>query len=1497
MNNSSRIFRNSRDIHNGNCIVQRLAFLVLSLLLVHQIQAVGSATLTALTISPDTIDVTSGADTLTVSLSVSDSVGLQDIYLSFLEPAAWSSHSVNSDTWSNFSAGVMDYTGTNEFIIPKGVRSGLWTLYSISFYNTAYQSTYYSADDLQALGFPYEFNVISNWDTIPPVLDSLAISSDTVDVTTVNASIGISISISDENSGVEYANIHCVSPSGHDELNFTYSGISAGTTTYSGTANSMINRFVEAGTWTISRVYMYDDRSNHIHYTTDDLIGMGLPHSFEVISNEDYEGPVLQDFSFSPTQIEYTNRVTIPSDSIQVQISASDDVSGLSYIGVTFSSPISNDYDYETGTVRIYISGSELNFSDSIFVDFQYPPIPPGVWVASIRLVDNDENMRDYSFGTLDSLGFPSRLTIGHGGPAFHVTPLGDDESGDGSVERPFATIQQAIESTRTGDTVMVSDGIYTGEGNRDIHLPSSGLKSITVTSENGPELTILDCQNLGRGFEFSDYHYDQNTVLNGFTIQNGLDTYYGGGIYLSGWHVSPIISNMIIKNCSAQNGGGISMLDFAWDSGIESSPLFINCRIENNSSEVDGGGVYIYDSQDKGGFAPVFVNCTISGNTATGYGGGMFVADAAPIILNSVIAYNQADKGGGLYSRGKYAINVPNYTYITMINNTMASNRSTTQGDGILAYNSQNSILNSIIWDNDLVGDTLNIDYSLVQGGWPGAGNLDSDPLFADSSLGDYSLQAGSPGIDAGNPQVLFLDIDGSRNDMGYLGGRGLFTSFNRYTFDPIGISESGNHFRDKEFSITNLSADSVLIESASFSTENFSLSTAQFPRIIAPFSSDTLSINFHPQVTGENQDSLAIEIADLGVSFIYLQGLGLGESTLYGSIKGILSAAGSPYLIMDHVTINHGDSLIIEPGVELRFTGWYKFTVYGRLRAIGTETDSIIFTHQENTADSLWWGLRFKNGDDGSELRYCRIEYGRAQLSGYGYTSDFRGGGIYISSTALTVSHCTISNNQASWDKGGGIAIVGSSKTPHIVNCVIENSRGQGIACFGSVPKIKNSIIQNNSSSGVYLEAASPVFENVTIRNNAGGIEIASSFEGESAPVFSHCLITGNTTISQGAGIYCEDGDAKPRFINCTIVDNTLSHSGEGAGLYISRSAEIWVINSIIANNTPDGICSNDAYSKTLKVAYSNIQGGYAGIGGNRDSVQWLAGNVDEDPLFVDPNREVYALLENSPAIDTGTHFFVYGNDTIVNLSPEEFSGSAPDMGAFETTLTTVHPGDADNNGVVDAYDVLPIGIFFNQIGAPRTNQGFGWDAVSAIQYLEPAATYADVNGDGVVDERDVIGIGVNWGNTYSAPLQAFSINPEDSSMMNRHRTSFTTLYYSLMGDSEPVQGMKSLLRSVLGIEIPQDYQLLQNYPNPFNPVTTIRYSLPQTSDVVISIYNLKGQIVHQIQSDSQPAGWYQYQWNGTDQSGRQVATGMYFTRLEAGAFSKSIKMVHLK
>ena len=112
------------------------------------------------------------------------------------------------------------------------------------------------------------------------------------------------------------------------------------------------------------------------------------------------------------------------------------------------------------------------------------------------------------------------------------------------------------------------------------------------------------------------------------------------------------------------------------------------------------------------------------------------------------------------------------------------------------------------------------------------------------------------------------------------------------------------------------------------------------------------------------------------------------------------------------------------------------------------------------------------------------------------------------------------------------------------------------------------------------------------------------------------------------------------------------------------------------------------------------------------------------------------------------------------------------------------------------------------------------------------------------------------------------------------------------------EGIENLQNLLASL----IPEETALLANYPNPFNPETWIPYQLAKSADVVLTIYDMNGQLIRRLTVGQQAAGMYQSRsraayWDGRNQLGESVASGLYFYTLTADDFTATRRMLILK
>ena len=326
----------------------------------------------------------------------------------------------------------------------------------------------------------------------------------------------------------------------------------------------------------------------------------------------------------------------------------------------------------------------------------------------------------------------------------------------DGSGD--FPTIQAAIDGAPGGDIILLAGGTYTGAGNKNIYY---NQKPVIVRGRDGPERTVIDCQNDGIGFIFNN-HEDPACRLEGVTVTNGYAN-YGAGIFIS--ESSPTIVDCIISgNTAYYDGGGIEIYN-------NSYPTIESCVISGNDAYSNNGGGIDTDSYSD----PTIAGCFITGNDAANYGGGITLIYSTATITNCTISENSAASYGG-------AIYVNNYEGSTdglFTNNTLSGNTAD-RGGAMRLYYSDMDIANCIMW-GDIApggypeiykyGGSPTITYSDIQGGYAGAGNIDSDPLFVNPAGHDYHILSGSPCKDTGTDAGVVSDIDGGPRpvDAGY--------------------------------------------------------------------------------------------------------------------------------------------------------------------------------------------------------------------------------------------------------------------------------------------------------------------------------------------------------------------------------------------------------------------------------------------------------------------------------------------------------------------------------------------------------------------------------------------------------------------------------------------------------------------------------------------------------------------------------------------------------
>ena len=215
--------------------------------------------------------------------------------------------------------------------------------------------------------------------------------------------------------------------------------------------------------------------------------------------------------------------------------------------------------------------------------------------------------------------------------------------------------------------------------------------------------------------------------------------------------------------------------------------------------------------------------------------------------------------------------------------------------------------------------------------------------------------------------------------------------------------------------------------------------------------------------------------------------------------------------------------------------------------------------------------------------------------------------------------------------------------------------------------------------------------------------------------------------------------------------------------------------------------------------------------------------------------------------------------------------------------------------------------IGIVVNEIASQFTDYDANRDGVVNVldlvfiagRFGQSGPNSADVNGDGVVSILDLIKVASALNEAAAAP----SLHSTGLPILSASDIRGWLIQAQSLGfvDAELQRGIL-LLEQLLAVLIPKETELLSNYPNPFNPETWIPYRLAKDAFVTLTIYDQRGSVIRRFNVGHQTAAVYERRaqaiyWDGRNEVGDRVASGIYFYTLTAGDYSATRKMVILK
>ena len=748
-------------------------------------------------------------------------------------------------------------------------------------------------------------------------------------------------------------------------------------------------------------------------------------------------------------------------------------------------------------------------------------------------------------------------------------------------VPAEFLTIQDAIEASESGDSVLVSPGLY----QENINFEGKLITVSSLYTINGDSLligtTIIDAQQNGSVVTFASGE-DSGSILQGFTLQNGSGNdedpddngsyyTYGGGIYCE--NSDPTIRDCIIRDNVANEGGGGGIFCY------ESSPTFVGCTIFGNETDDVGGGLYSRSSS-----SPEFYNCVfydnlaefgggcylrnestplmenvifkdntannsgggitlkddanleanglqITNNEADGLGGGFYVNNANPQLNFTLIADNISSSGAGAYLRNSSTVD---FTNVTIVNNSAGL-----YGNGIYMRDEVELILlNTIVWDNNSpqiyfrsegAEVEMSVDYCTIQDAENGIeindngdlnwgiGNFDEDPYFCSPSESDYHLSQNSSCEDGGEGGALV----------------GCF---------PAGCG----------------------------------------PVNIGPV--------WYVDQNGSNSNDGSLDRPFQTIARAF-------ESSIDGDT--IRLKQGVYYEPFDF----EGKDIVLESrAFELNDYQYIAETYFTSGPLGGT---CLTLSGPSNNNGTIR-GISFKGGSEPS------------------------GGGLEILNCSPTLKDLIIENNSA--DIGGGIYLSGSDAI--IKDVIIRNngaSFGGGLYVTNGSPTIDGAIIDNNIAywgGGIYLENADPVIKHSTLKDNEAFIEGAGLYQSSGSGSIEWTTFEHNNGYDYGGGIVAYQTTLE---LNQTTFAGNIAGVGSVMAVY---SSVVNINNSILWSNNGPIIYSPETSGVTyLEASYSDIEGGQDLFSQFSNIIFTTEGGIiNQDPGFCFSYDSTYSLQENS-------------------------------------------------------------------------------------------------------------------------------------------------------------------------------------------------------------------------------------------------------------------------
>jgi hypothetical protein len=448
----------------------------------------------------------------------------------------------------------------------------------------------------------------------------------------------------------------------------------------------------------------------------------------------------------------------------------------------------------------------------------------------------------------------------------------------------------------------------------------------------------------------------------------------------------------------------------------------------------------------------------------------------------------------------------------------------------------------------------------------------------------------------------------------------------------------------------------------------------------------------------------------------------------------------------------------------------------------------------------------------------------------------------------------------------------------------------KGGGIYCYGGSQTISNNIIEGNDT------------RHDNVDNFGGGIFAEKPWDQESDISILDNTIRNNYS-GRGAGIDIRGGSV---VVQGNTVQENIAISDHGGGLSVASPAAVISQNLILENEVGrdlgygwgGGIIAYDPETSAT-LSYNIVTGNYAPTGGSGEFIDEGAEAVLDHELIYKNVCDTETSFGVGVYVDGGEGIGSKATMTHCTIADHPCPDTQGGNGLFVeglsevTVINSIFWGNSGDDFLVDSTSTLSV----TYTNSEETIAGTGnissdplfADASNNDYYLRSTTGRWDPSANG--------GIGGWVVDTDHSPC--IDAGDPSSDYSNEPAPNGDQVNMGVYGNT--AEASKSVLGGISETgsqsQTPRGFKLYQNYPNPFNPSTIIHYELPLRQEVKITIYNTQGQQIRLLVDGYQNEGFHAVSWDGKDQRGQHVASGVYFYQIQAGQFVQTKKLILMK